>query len=859
MRISLPLSVADAVASPRPSLEKAKPPVAAAPASLKSDPCLRPEARGKFLFVGDEKLYIKGVSYGTFQPDESGEVYHDLEKLDADFRQMAASGINTVRIYTMPQVVLLDIAQRHGLRVMVNLAVEQYVGYLIDRKKKGPDVVALVREKVRRIAGHPALLCYSIGNEVVAPIVRWLGARKVERYLYRIYKAVKKEDPEGLVTYVNYPTTEYLQLPFLDLLCFNVFLESEQTLHAYLLRLQNIAGDRPLLMSEIGLDSMRNGQEKQAAVLDWQVRTAFGAGCAGAIIFSWTDEWFRGTYITDWAFGLTDQQRRPKAALAAVEKAFNETPFPKGRPTPKISVVICTYNGSATIREALAGVERLSYPNYEVIVVNDGSTDHTPSIVAEFDVKLISTPNQGLSEARNVGWRAATGEIIAYLDDDAYPDPQWLDYLANSFLTTDHAGIGGPNILPPHSELVACCVANAPGGPIHVLVTDDLAEHIPGCNMAFRRSAIEAVNGFDARYRAAGDDVDFCWRIQQRGWTLGFSPAAMVWHHRRNSVRKYWRQQRGYGRAEALLEAKWPERYNSAGHHTFSGRIYGPGISHILTLGSRIYHGVWGSAPFQSLYERSPQTLLSLPAMPEWHLLIWFLAGCSLLGWSWPPLFYAVPLLIVAAAVTVIQAVRAPRSASYPPARRHPLVRLCLWALTAWLHFVQPMARLSGRLGCGLTFWRKRCTPSSKLPAKLENATLTKAWIAPEARVAEVLELLRVDRAIALCGTSFDRWDLEVHGGMFGSARFLACIEDWDGGQFIRTRIWARWRLGARLAVAAFGVLAAAAAFEGAWTAAIICAIIGSIFALWAIGQCSAATAALMRATINLRDGDDQG
>ena len=95
-----------------------------------------------------------------------------------------------------------------------------------------------------------------------------------------MYGIVKDEDPRGLVTYVNYPTTEYLQLPFLDLLCFNVYLETRESLSAYLARLQNIAGDKPLLMSELGLDALRNGEAAQAAALDWQIRTSFHRGCA---------------------------------------------------------------------------------------------------------------------------------------------------------------------------------------------------------------------------------------------------------------------------------------------------------------------------------------------------------------------------------------------------------------------------------------------------------------------------------------------------------------------------------------------------------------------------------------------------
>jgi len=73
---------------------------------------------------------------------------------------------------------------------------------------------------VRSCAGHPALLAYSLGNEIQAHVARWYGRRRVERYLERLYYVVKNEDPEGLVTYVNYPSTEYLELPFLDFLCY---------------------------------------------------------------------------------------------------------------------------------------------------------------------------------------------------------------------------------------------------------------------------------------------------------------------------------------------------------------------------------------------------------------------------------------------------------------------------------------------------------------------------------------------------------------------------------------------------------------------------------------------------------------
>src|SRR5947199_2043290 len=233
---------------------------------------IRPVVRGKFLYCNDQKLWLRGVTYATFQPDKRGREFHDPDRVETDFLLIADAGINAVRTYTVPPLWFLDLAYRQGLYVMVGLPWEQHIAFLDDRQQS----VAIrkrVRDGVRLCSKHPAVLCYAIGNEIPAPIVRWHGARRIERYLQTLWMEAKEEDPGGLFTYVNYPSTEYLELDFVDLLCVNVYLEDQQSFGAYIARLQNIAGNRPLLLAEVGLDSVRNGQEKQSHFLNWQVRT----------------------------------------------------------------------------------------------------------------------------------------------------------------------------------------------------------------------------------------------------------------------------------------------------------------------------------------------------------------------------------------------------------------------------------------------------------------------------------------------------------------------------------------------------------------------------------------------------------
>jgi GT2 family glycosyltransferase len=807
----------------------------------------RVHARGKFLWAGTEKLFVKGVTYGPFAPGEDPQGFA-REQAAADFAAMAAAGVNTVRIYDAPPPWLLDLAARHGLYVIAGLAWEQHVAFLEDAGRARA-IVRAARTAVAGCAGHPALLAWCIGNEIPSEVVRWHGRRRVERFLRRLAGAVRAADPDALVTYAGYPSTEYLALPFLDFLAFNLFLEDPERLAAYLARLHNLAGERPLVLTELGLDAARNGEQAQASALRDQLGVAFAGGCAGAVVFSWTDAWHRGgAEVEDWAFGLTRRDRTPKPALRAVARALRAAPFGAQASWPRVSVIVCSRDGAATIGDCLEGVTSLDYPDYEAIVVDDGSSDATAEIAARFPgVRLIRTPNRGLSAARNSGLEAASGELVAYLDDDARPDRHWLRYLATSFRRTRHAGIGGPNIQPGVEGLMARAIAGGPGGPIHVLLSDTVAEHIPGCNMTFRRAALEEIGGFDPRFRVAGDDVDVCWRLQERGWTLGFSPAAVVDHRARTTLRGYWRQQRGYGRAEALLERKWPERYNGGGHLTWAGRVYGNAAAGHRHRRWRVYYGAQNSGLFQHADDRAPGLLALLPLMPEWYLLLALLAAVAALGLAWAPLALAsLPLAIALAATGARAALDAWQVVASRPgttlrgARRR-------WALTALMHVVQPPARLVGRLGYGLAPWRGRAAGRLALPLARTCTTWHEHWRPPAARRAALEQALRDGGQVVRGGGPYDRWDLEVRAGALGRARVrLAVEEHGQGRQLVRARVWPHVSLVGLLIACACAAAATVAAGDAAWLAAAVLAAAGLAFALWTLRDAAAALGALL-------------
>jgi hypothetical protein len=297
--------------------------------------------------------------------------------------------------------------------------------------------------------------------------------------------------------------------------------------------------------------------------------------------------------------------------------------------------------------------------------------------------------------------------------------------------------------------------------------------------MAFRRNVLLELGGFDPIYRAAGDDVDICWRFQDAGYTIGFSPAAVVWHFRRNTVAAYCAQQRGYGKAEALVYSKHPFRFNLFGQAKWLGRIYG-NLSTSLLLSRRpvIYSGVFGRGLFQTLYEPPSSLTALLPLSFEWSATSLHLALGGIIGggWLW--------LLTVPQLVTWVMCVNGARKAPIDGRFAAPKAR----ALVALLIYLGPLLRGWERIR-----WRvkeMRTQEHIRLVATEQRARIdwklrafnlaywSDGGAEKEALIGGLMKFLVPQKYFVVPDTGWSSWDLDIARGLCSRALVVVCVEN---------------------------------------------------------------------------------
>ncbi len=224
--------------------------------------------------------------------------------------------------------------------------------------------------------------------------------------------------------------------------------------------------------------------------------------------------------------------------------------------SPSFSLVINTLNRGAYINDAITGVLQLDYPHFELIVVNGPSTDHTEDVLAGWagTIKHCRCDVPNLSVSRNVGIAAAAGDVVAFLDDDAVPHPDWLNRLAPHYARPQIGAVGGFTVDNTGVRWqVRKTICDRFGNARYV---DDLFDErrlnfpltpfypsLLGTNSSFRRAALQAIGGFDHTFAYLLDETDVCLRLVDAGWQVLYESEALVFHqyaesHVRSSSRK---------------------------------------------------------------------------------------------------------------------------------------------------------------------------------------------------------------------------------------------------------------------------------------------------------------------------------
>ena len=438
--------------------------------------------------------------------------------------------------------------------------------------------------------------------------------------------------------------------------------------------------------------------------------------------------------------------------------------------------------------------------------MDDGSTDDTPEIAAAVPVGALirQSENQGLSAARNTGIAAATGRDRR-LHRLGLPRRRGLAVLPGGGpgATADFAGIGGPNLLPPDDSPVAAAVLASPGRTDARDADGSAGRAHPGLQHGvLRNGRCEEIGGFDPVFRKAGDDVDVCWRLQQRGLHDRVQPGAAS-----SGITGAPRSAPTCGSSAATARPrrcwsrKHPEYFNALGGGIWRGRIYAASKFGVEIRPPVIYHGLFASAGFQRLYASEPATILMLCTTLEYHLFamlpLWIVS--ALFPWLLPVAITGLLLPIGICATAGFQAVL-------------PRNRIHWWSrpLVALLFLLQPIvrgwARYKGRL-----VPPPRAVPDQEsldsIALRNSGQPLDQVQYWSERRldrlsfVASILRRLQEKAWAHRADSGWSEHDIEISGGPWSHLQLAIVMEDHpDDRQMIRCRLRTRWPLPARTA-----------------------------------------------------------
>jgi glycosyltransferase involved in cell wall biosynthesis len=230
---------------------------------------------------------------------------------------------------------------------------------------------------------------------------------------------------------------------------------------------------------------------------------------------------------------------------------------------PRVTVVVPVYNSRGTIGKCLDSLTALDHPSFEIIVLDDGSTDGTPETCESYTrVKTVRLKRGGPSRARNLGIDLAAGEFVAFTDGDCVVDRNWLQELEKGFLSPEVGGVGGDQKSPDDESMTGKriqefmkCIGFVTG---YIKTDRSLreTEHNPSCCSMYRRKVLQEVGGFEEGLFPS-EDVDLDLKIKKRGYKLIYNPAASVAHYRPGTYSGFAGMMRRYGQSQWPLVRKY--------------------------------------------------------------------------------------------------------------------------------------------------------------------------------------------------------------------------------------------------------------------------------------------------------------
>lgn len=228
------------------------------------------------------------------------------------------------------------------------------------------------------------------------------------------------------------------------------------------------------------------------------------------------------------------------------------------------SIIIPVKEINEYVRETVPYIQNLSGPEWELFIISNN--DEPNEWANDHRIRIIGSGRVGPADKRDVGAKVASGDILVFLDDDSYPEPNLLEVATRYFSDPEVIALGGPGITPPSDAFWqrvsgAVFLSRFTGGAPERYVPVGIARQMddwPSVNLLVRRKVFLAVGGFDCKYWP-GEDTKLCLKLKQTGKKLIYVPEMAVWHHRRAGLRAHLKQIGAYGLHRGHFARHYPE------------------------------------------------------------------------------------------------------------------------------------------------------------------------------------------------------------------------------------------------------------------------------------------------------------